>query len=227
MATGARKYWQPLVSRLVKPLVLFYLRKPRNFRYQNIKIKVENGIFHPGIFFSTKLILRYLDKFDLTNQKFLELGAGSGLISIWASLKGADVTCTDINPEAVKAAKENAERNQTVIQVLESDLFDSLPDFRYDWVVVNPPYYPRNPINMAEHAWYCGEDHLYFKRFFDGLVAYRHPQRQVIMVLSEDCDIKTITQIALAHHWEMEMVLPQQNWGEWSFVFALKFKKVQ
>jgi hypothetical protein len=46
------------------------------------------------------------------------------------------------------------------------------------------------------------------------------------MVLSEDCDISRITKIAGRYHWDMEMIHPHRKFGEWSFIFSLRYKRV-
>ena len=45
---------------------------------------------------------------ELENKRFLELGAGSGLISVFAAQQLAIVTATDINHVALEKLKENA-----------------------------------------------------------------------------------------------------------------------
>ena len=45
-------------------------------------------------------------KLPLHGKIFLELGAGNGLISIYAAKKGAKVTATDINPVAVEFLRD-------------------------------------------------------------------------------------------------------------------------
>jgi predicted nicotinamide N-methyase len=48
---------------------------------------------------------------DLTGVRVLELGAGLGLPSLAAAIRGADVTATDWSADAVRAAAANAQRN--------------------------------------------------------------------------------------------------------------------
>ena len=60
-----------------------------------LKISVLPGVFHPGVFLSTNLIISYLKTRELDGKFFLELGAGSGLISLFAAKSGAKVTATD------------------------------------------------------------------------------------------------------------------------------------
>ncbi|HIJ99323.1 TPA: methyltransferase [archaeon] len=80
------------------------------------------------------------DSFELKgSEKVLDLGTGSGILAIIAASKGCEVTAADINPEAVKYAKKNAERNQVSIEVIESNLFENIPG-DFDIILFNLPY---------------------------------------------------------------------------------------
>jgi len=50
-------------------------------------------------------------RLDLTGRRVLELGAGLGLPSLAAALRGGDVLATDWSPEAVALLRDNAARN--------------------------------------------------------------------------------------------------------------------
>src|SRR5689334_11980445 len=100
---NAIKYF---VGATYKPLLVKYLSTTRQYQYNGIKLMIPPEVFHPGFFFSTKLLLKCFDQYILKEKTFLELGAGSGLIAIAAGKKGADVTATDINPIAVDYLKK-------------------------------------------------------------------------------------------------------------------------
>ncbi|MDP6703980.1 MAG: methyltransferase [archaeon] len=77
------------------------------------------------------------------NEKVLDMGTGSGILAVVAASKGCEVTAADINPGAVKCAKENAERNQVSIEVLESNLFENISG-KFDLILFNLPYIKMN-----------------------------------------------------------------------------------
>jgi predicted nicotinamide N-methyase len=56
-------------------------------------------------------LARVVGELDLPGKRVLELGAGLGLPSIAAVLRGADVLATDWAEEAVALLRENAARN--------------------------------------------------------------------------------------------------------------------
>ena len=72
----------------------------------------------------------------------LEIGCGSGIISIHLAKKGNIVTSVDINPKAVKATKANAKKNDAKLEVFESNMFENLEGRKFDSIVCNPPYLP-------------------------------------------------------------------------------------
>lgn len=68
--------------------------------------------FGTGAHHTTQLVLCELEQYVKPGMKLLDMGCGSGILSIAAKLLGAeDITAADIDPIAVKTAKENAEKN--------------------------------------------------------------------------------------------------------------------
>ena len=77
------------------------------------------------------------------SPRVLDLGCGTGAIAlcIKSELPRARVLASDINPEAVQLALENASRLGLEIEVIETNLFDGI-EGRFDLIVSNPPYLP-------------------------------------------------------------------------------------
>ncbi len=77
-----------------------------------------NLILDPGMAFgtgshpTTRLCLEWLERYVTAGCSLLDYGCGSGILAIAAARLGANpVTGVDIDPQAVDAAKANAERN--------------------------------------------------------------------------------------------------------------------
>ena len=159
-----------IVKRIISPIwqkaSAMYLKKRRRYSYKDISVWVAPTVFPPFITISTRLLLEFIDKIDLQDKRFLELGCGCGIISILAAKKGAQVTATDINEVALEALRSNALDNRTILTVLKSDLFAELGENSFDFIMINPPYYRKAPTNMAENAWFCGEHFEYFPAAF-------------------------------------------------------------
>lgn len=208
----------PIIQRIAK----YYFAKPRPFRFDQIKGLVLPGVFYPQLTLSTKILLQYLKEKDLNGKHFLELGCGAGFISVLAAKKGAEVWALDINPKAIENTRINAEKNQVKMHLIQSDLFEKLEEKAFDWIVINPPYYPRTPKNLEEQAWYCGENFEYFEKLFKGLARYIYSTSKVIMILSEDCEIEQIKNMAKRANISFEQVYQKRKWGEDNFIFSLK-----
>ncbi len=218
---NTRKKILNLLHPVLKPLSQWYLSRTRNYRYQDIRLKIYQGVFHPGLFFSTKVVLNYLASQSIKGSTVLELGAGSGLIAIYCAKQAARVTASDVNPVALKNIRANADANQVNVEVIASDLFDNLNPSSFNWIIINPPYYPKNVKKDSELAWYCGENFEYFERLFTQLKSALPDHQKIIMVLSEDCNIARIKAIASSRNIALKNIYQQQLAGERNYIFQL------
>jgi release factor glutamine methyltransferase len=214
-----------IVAHTYKPLLVKYLSKTRTYRYGDIKLEIPQQVFHPGFFFSTRLLLNYIKQLPLQNKNFLEPGCGSGLISIYAAKKGANVTATDINPIAIEFIKKNAEQNKVELTIIESDLFEKIPEQRFDVIAINPPYYKKQPETLQDYAWYCGENGEYFVALFKALGNYIHDDSQVLMVLFDGCDLEMIENLAAQNGFNLQCVQTHKNLLEKNFIFKIERSK--
>src|SRR4051812_2855501 len=86
--------------------------------------------------------LAHIDKRPL---RIADVGTGSGAIgvSIAVAAPQVQIYATDVSPDAVALARENAERHGVAdrMHVFEGDLLDPVPD-EVDLVVANLPYLP-------------------------------------------------------------------------------------
>ena len=83
------------------------------------------------------LLIESLDV--VPGEKVLEVGCGSGVVSIHCAKNGCDVTAVDVNPRAVELARRNAGANGADIPVCESDVYGNVDDV-FDTIVFNLPY---------------------------------------------------------------------------------------
>ncbi len=86
--------------------------------------------------------IKYIDKLGLDKASVLEIGTGSGCISI--ALKrnqpSLEITAIDISRKALTLAKKNARINKTKINFIQKNLFKFNLVNNYDVLISNPPY---------------------------------------------------------------------------------------
>jgi release factor glutamine methyltransferase len=218
-----RKLFKRVSSRVLIPITQWYLRKKRSFRYQNISFTILPGVFHPGLFGSSKFLLHYLNEIQVSGKTFLDVGTGSGAIAIMAVKRGALVTAIDLSKLAVENALLNAKQNNVDVDVVHSDLFSSVPRTTFDFVFINPPYYPQTPVSESELAWYCGDNFQYYHSLFSTMADFIHSQTMIVMVLSQGCDIDKIFKIAATHKFRFEVLREKSVlFDEKNFLFEVK-----
>jgi release factor glutamine methyltransferase len=84
----------------------------------------------------------------------LDMGTGCGILGIIAAEKAAGVVAVDINPYAVRCAKENAKLNHVINKMffVQGDLFAPLkPEENFDLILFNAPYLP---VEHKENGWW-------------------------------------------------------------------------
>lgn len=103
------------------------------------------GVFGSGTHPSTRLVLAWLDRDPPLGLSVLDVGCGSGVLSVAAALLGArTVTAVDIDPEAVAVTAANARRNAVGERVRVSATPVAALDVVVDVALVN--------VTAAVHA---------------------------------------------------------------------------
>jgi release factor glutamine methyltransferase len=201
-----RKFFKRFISLILIPTTRWYLRKERTYTYLGATVRVLPGVFHPGLFYSTKFLIDFLITQPIRGKSLLELGCGTGLISVIAAKRGAIVTASDLSQAALNNTSANIKSNKVPVDVIHSDVFSNLGEKIFDWIVINPPYYAKTPSNESELAWHCGEHFEYFEKLFKNLRHHIHSQTNVIMVLTLGCDLRKIFFIARNLGFEFELI---------------------
>ena len=128
------------------------------------------------------LLIESLDV--IPREKVLEVGCGSGVVSIHCAKNGCYVTAVDVNPRAVELARRNSVANGTDIRVLESDVYGNV-DGVFDTIVFNLPYLPVDEEGLLAKAWSGGPDGLGpLPRLLKGAPDHLIPGGRVVVVVS-------------------------------------------
>ena len=105
------------------------------------------------------------------NPKILELGTGSGCISI--ALKkhfSCEVTAVDISEDALDVAKENAKLNHVDIHFILEDMLKTSYE-HFDIIISNPPYVSQE-IHVGEETKYEPQTAIFASD--NGLIFYEN-----------------------------------------------------
>ena len=114
------------------------------FRFQKFEILQHKNVFRVG---TDGVLLGALCQVE-NAQKILEVGTGTGLISLMLAQRNANakITALDLNEDAVKLAQENFKNApfSERLNVFHQDfkIFESQKE--YDFVVCNPPFFEEN-----------------------------------------------------------------------------------
>jgi len=127
-------------------------------RDQPLDIVVNSGVYPPSE--DTYLLL---DAIVLVpSDTFIEVGCGSGLITLTAAMIAKLVIGMDASFEAVHNAVQNARRNRLEhrCSIFQSDLLSAMNNStRFSAIVFNPPYLPDDGLRSDfDHALLGGAD---------------------------------------------------------------------
>ena len=105
----------------------------------SVKLLLDPGLaFGTGTHPTTALCLEWLDGANLHGKTVLDYGCGSGILAIAALKLGAQSAVgTDIDPQALQATHDNAERNSIPAAQLNTYYPKQLPLQQYDVVLAN------------------------------------------------------------------------------------------
>ena len=164
------------------------LKRTVTERINGRQFLVYPTVFNPKSYFSGKIFARFVAGMDLKGKSVLDMGCGSGIIGIFASLGGAEVTAADINPEAVKCTIENAKRNGVAdkIKVYESNLFENPGTEKFHLIFFNPHYYPKEPKNNFELGFNAGKDYRVLREFARQSKSRLKQNGAVYLIVSSD-----------------------------------------
>ena len=114
------------------------------FRFQKFDIIQHENVFRVG---TDGVLLGALCKVE-NAQRILEVGTGTGLISLMLAQRNpnAKITALDLNEDAVKLAQENFKNAlfSERLNVFHQDFKTFESQKEYDFVVCNPPFFEEN-----------------------------------------------------------------------------------
>lgn len=138
-ANAWKQYYKPF--RAAKQIVIEPTWEKATFVQEGDQvIKLDPGMaFGTGTHETTSLCIQSLEKYVTPNDTILDIGCGSGILGIVAGKLGAKkVIGVDIDPNAIKVAKENIQINQVdeIVEIRQGDLLEVVEE-KADCIVAN------------------------------------------------------------------------------------------
>lgn len=137
-ATAWKKYYKPI--HLSERIVIKPSWEDYEKSFDDIVIELDPGMaFGTGTHETTRLCAQYLEKYVNKDDTLLDIGCGTGILSIIAAKLGANnITAIDIDEVAVRVTKENCKINK--VEELITSKTAVLSDInrnKYDLIVAN------------------------------------------------------------------------------------------
>lgn len=144
-------------------------------------------------------------------KRVLDIGTGTGLLALMAAQrnKEAYIDAVEIDPQAAAQAQENIKNSPFAerIKVRKTSIQDFTPPYRYDTILINPPFYQadlRSPdarINQAHHA-----ESLTFSELLTAIARLLEAGGTWHVLLPPD-ESTVLTKMALSQGWSKETEL--------------------
>jgi release factor glutamine methyltransferase len=149
----------------------------------------------------------------------LEIGCGSGFISLELGPKVACLLATDINPHAVRMARARG------IEVIRADLFRGIKG-KFDLILFNAPYLPTRPeertgqwIDYALDGGEKGRETV--DRFIEDLALHLLPGGRALLLISSLTGLAEVRRTAEAAGFTAEVVADEGCFFERLYVLRL------
>jgi release factor glutamine methyltransferase len=148
--------------------------------YRNKEFELLDDVYDPGE--DSYLLVEAALKEAKPGDRVLEVGTGSGVVSLFVQGLAASVVATDISPIACRNARLNG------VQVVRTDLYSGICGL-FDLVIFNPPYLPTVPeeqlgswLNRAFDGGLTGRREI--ERFVKDIDRILDPHGRILTVIS-------------------------------------------
>ena len=125
--------------------------------FRDFELNLNKNTFAPRK--ETELLIDIIINLKLHPNKILELGTGSGAITIalMRIFPKAKSIATDINIKSLRKAKQNAKKNNVLEQInfICCNWLDIFVNFDFDVIVANPPYIKSEVIESLDPEVKC------------------------------------------------------------------------
>lgn len=163
------------------------------------------GVFNP-LLGEGSILMRDCKKY-LYGNNVLEIGTGSGALSILSSEKSKSIIATDISPLAVECAKKNVKRLnlENKIEVRQGDLFEPVKGEIFDKIILNPPFIEGKANSFIENSYY-DSNYETLTSFFNNVRNYLTEEGNIILCFGSVGDINYLNWLITANHFNVQFI---------------------
>ena len=182
-----RILWQERLERVQQGEPVQYIIGYEDFYGNRFQVTPATLIPRP----ETEELVEEVIRFMHTKQQasLLEIGTGTGCIALSIAKECPHVSgvASDISTEALAVACENAKQLSIQrIDFMMSDVWEHIPDRKYDCIVSNPPYIAYDELAEMDNSVLEYEPHTALFATENGLAIYRRIAEQLENYLDSD-----------------------------------------
>lgn len=207
LALKLRRRIRPLLFCLWRIAQRLGAHRPGLVSIENLELRTDPRVFHPGQHFSSRILVKHLDQLPLQERRVLDMGTGCGVVGIFAARHGAKALAIDVNPHAVALAQKNAHAHGLSLRVLLSDLFNNLTGAaQFDWIIFNPPFFPRPAHGLLQTAYNAGSQYETIARFLEEAKNFLAPEGKILLIVSSDMALDELADLFKRFHYRLAEV---------------------
>ena len=185
-----------------------------------------NIIVEPGVYQTSGDSDLMAESVEITkDQIFLEVGCGTGVVSIAVAKKAAQGLGVDINERAIENSKHNTEAQGVGnVSFLVSNVFEKVQG-QFDVIICNPPYTKHEVRDNIDRMFWDPEDEMK-RRFFEEATAHLKPGGKIYFGWADfaDIDINLPFKLAEANGYELATTYKRPHGKDFNF-YVFEFKR--
>jgi release factor glutamine methyltransferase len=230
-APAQRATWRRAMKRSAKLAITLRWRiRPPDYtrtykvRVNGLDLVVLPTVFHPIWHFTSRFLAEECGRLVAGKaNRVLEIGTGTGVVALSAARFAEHVVATDVNPQAILCALQNAESNGYTgkVTVLQGDMFAPVAGQRFDAILCNPPYLRGLRHSPVEIAYFAGENLELISRLATEAPGYLQAGGAMYCVFGDAGDVRLLVELVEREGWSAECVarreIPSEGLSIWRF----------
>ncbi|MCB9201700.1 MAG: methyltransferase [Flavobacteriales bacterium] len=154
------------------------------FRCKHFDIHQNNLVFKVG---TDAVLLAYLVQKENTIKSILEIGTGTGVISLVLAqrFKDIQITAIDIDKNAYELSKLNFSNSSfnSQLKSIHTSIQDLDKNKKFDLIVCNPPYFePNEKYIHKKHNTARSQTHLDYESLISNIKSHLNPKGKSVII---------------------------------------------